>query len=165
MKRRAALILIVALCTACGMVVGPDPSTSEVALFDRVWHDLDLHYSFFVVKQVNWDSLGAVYRPGALAAQNDDALAPVLVALLSNLHDGHILLGIGGNAYATNSSPYPNRFDPTITFAKYVQSIGGFSNGLSYGLVTPTVGYIRFSSSRGTTYRRSWIQRLHSLAR
>ena len=150
MKRRAALMLIVALCTACGMIVGPDPSTSEVALFDRVWHDLDLHYSFFVAKQVNWDSLGAVYRPRALAAQDDNALAPVLIDLLSTLHDDHILLGIGGHAYSTSSSPYPNRFDPTVTFAKYVQNLGGFSSGLDYGLVTPTVGYIRFQLFEGS---------------
>src|SRR5665647_840691 len=122
MKRRAALMLIVALCTACGMIVGPDPSTSEVALFDRVWHDLDLHYSFFVAKQVNWDSLAAVYRPRALAAQDDNALAPILIDLLSNLHDDHILLGIDGTSYSPSASPYRDLFDTTIAFVKYVQN-------------------------------------------
>src|ERR1019366_9986275 len=91
MKRRAALILIVALCTACGMIVGPDSSTSEVALFDRVWHDLDLHYSFFVVKQVNWDSLGAVYRPRALAASDPEGASTVIASMLSKLQDDHVL--------------------------------------------------------------------------
>lgn len=146
MKRRAALTLIAALCAACGVVVGPDPSTSEAALFDRVWNDLDLHYSFFVVKQINWDSLGTVYRPRALAAKDDGALATVLIGLLRSLHDDHVLFG----STSTSSSPYPNLFDPTVTFTKYVQSVGGFSNGLSYGLANPTVGYIRLQLFEGS---------------
>lgn len=68
----------------------------------------------------------------------------MLVGLLGNLHDNHIALTINGNDYATSGSPYPDLFDPTVTFEKYVTSVGGFSTGLSYGLVTPSVGYMRF---------------------
>jgi peptidase S41-like protein/tricorn protease-like protein len=144
--RRPALIAIVALCGACGAIVGPDPSTSSAAMFDQVWKDVDLHYSFFDIKHVNWDSLGEVYRPRAIAAQDDGALAPVLSALLGNLHDQHILL----DDASTAGSPYPNLFDPTITLSKYVRNVGGFSSGIDYGLVTSSVGYIRFQSFDGT---------------
>lgn len=150
MKRRAALMTLACLCSACAAVVGPDLPSSNAALFDRVWNDLDLHYSFFVIKSINWDSLGGVYRPRAVAAQTSDNLAPVLVDLLSNLHDEHVELEIGGNVYTTSSSPYPNLFDPTITFSKYVESVGGYSSGIDYGLATPTVGYIRFQTFEGT---------------
>jgi carboxyl-terminal processing protease len=143
MKR---LVVIVALCAACGAIVGPDPSTSSAALFDQVWRDVDLHYSFFDIKQVNWDSLGAVYRPRARAAQDDGALASVISSLLGSLHDQHILL----DDAPTAGSPYPNLFDPTITFSKYVENVGGFSSGIDYGLVTSSVGYIRFQSFDGT---------------
>jgi carboxyl-terminal processing protease len=152
MNQRLRVVLISALCTACAAIVGPDPAATKVALFDAVWRSVDLHYSFFLVKQVNWDSLRTVYRPRAQAAQDDNALAPVLVDLLGNLHDGHVVLNIGGNAYTTSSSSYPNRFDPTAAFEKYVESVGGFPSGLSYGLVNPAVGYMRLQTFDGTDW-------------
>lgn len=152
MKTRIWLALVSALCASCVALVGPDPATNEVALFDGLWQDLNLHYSFFVLKGVNWDSLRTVYRPRAQAAQNDNALAPVLIDLLSQLHDGHVLLSIGGEAFTTSSTPYPNRFDPTITFVKYVQREGAFQSGVSYGVVTPTIGYIRFQTFEGADW-------------
>ncbi len=142
------MIVVMLASGACGEVVGPDLPTTEVALFDRVWRDVDLHYSFFGVKQVNWDSLGAAYRVKAAAAADDAALAPILVDLLGNLHDGHILLEIGGNTYTTTAPRYPNVFDPPP--AKYFQGITGFQSGLSYGLVAPTVGYVQLQTFDGT---------------
>ena len=59
MSRRLVMIVGVLACVACDKIVGPNLPTSEVALFDRVWQDVDLHYSLFGIKQVNWDSLGA----------------------------------------------------------------------------------------------------------
>ncbi len=142
------MVVVMFAGVACGKVVGPDLPASEVALFDRVWQDVDLHYSFFAIKQVNWDSLGAAYRVKAAATENDAALAPILVGLLGNLHDGHILLEIGDNTYTTTTPRYPNVFDDT--FEKYVQWIGNFQGGLSYGLVAPTVGYIQLPNFDGS---------------
>jgi carboxyl-terminal processing protease len=147
---RRVLAAMIALCAACGAIVGPDPSTNSVAVFDRVWRDLDLHYAFFDVKHVNWDSLGAVYRPRALVTTGDVTLELVISNLLGQLHDQHIVVGINGNDFPTTSSPYPNLFDPTITYAKYVNQLGGFPSGIGFGLVSPTIGYVRFQSFDGS---------------
>jgi len=138
------------LCAACNAIVGPDPPASSAALFDQVWNDFDLHYSLFVVKQVNWDSLGAVYRPRALA-QDPEGVSAVIAGMLSKLQDDHVLWR--GSRVGTQR--HGDYFAPTVTFGKYVQYGGGLPGGISYGVVSPTVGYLAFSTFEGSGWLSS----------
>jgi carboxyl-terminal processing protease len=145
MKRCAVLIVLMSLCAACSAIVGPDLSTSGPALFDRVWNDFDQHYSLFVVKQINWDSLRAVYRPLAVAAPDDDDVANTITDMLSNLRDGHVTFM--GNAVGV--AVHGNGYVPTITYGKYVVNGGAFPSGISYGTVSSTIGYIQIPTFEG----------------
>jgi C-terminal processing protease CtpA/Prc len=145
-----SLCTVLALCAACGAIVGPDAPASPAALFDQVWNDFDLHYSLFVVKQVNWDSLRAVYRPLALA-QDPESVSAVIAGMLSELQDDHVLWR-GSRAGTTTHGDY---FAPTVTFGKYVQYGGGLPGGISYGVVSPAVGYIAFSTFEGNGWLSS----------
>ncbi len=136
--------LFASLCAACGTIIGPDLPTAPAALFDRVWSDLDLHYSFFVVKQINWDSLGALYRPRALAAQSDGDLSTTIAAMLGELQDDHVLWRGGG----VRSPPRGNAFD-LVNPGPFVRFKRRFTNGLSYGVANATVGYIAIGSFEG----------------
>lgn len=132
-------------CAACGAVVGPDLSTSPLALFDRVWGDFDLHYSLFIVKRINWDSLRAVYRPQAAQATNQFGAQNVVVRLLSNLHDGHVQF----RGAATGTTLYGNTYVPTVTYGRYINQKGDFRDGVSFGTASPTIGYIEISTFDG----------------
>jgi hypothetical protein len=134
--------LLASLCAACSTIIGPDLPTTPAALFDRVWSDLDLHYSFFVVKQINWDSLGAVYRPRAIAAQSDDDLSTTIAAMLSKLQDGHVAWR-GSGVYTRPHEAF------LIPVNQFVSVEGSFKNGVLYGMASATVGYIAIGSFEG----------------
>jgi hypothetical protein len=142
------------LAAACGAIVGPDAPASQVALFDQVWNDLDLHYSFFVVKGINWDSLGAAYRPRALAAVNSLQLSTAIADMLSKLQDDHVVWR--GNRVGT--TPHGDFFAQTITYGKYVLYGGALPGGVTYGYVTPSLGYLQLSSFEGT----GWLSSIDS---
>ena len=71
-------------------LVGPAPSRDYGSMFDDLWKEFDLHYSYFALKPVSWDSLGAHYRPLAVAAPNDVAFGSVLGQMVSQLEDLHV---------------------------------------------------------------------------
>ena len=139
------------LCAACGAIVGPDPASSPAALFDQVWSDFDLHYSLFVVKQVNWDSLRAVYGPRALAASDPEGASTVIASMLSKLQDDHVLW----RGSRVGTPPHGDYLAPTFTFGNYVVYGGDLPGGISYGTVSPTVGYIVFTTFEGSGWLSS----------
>jgi hypothetical protein len=73
-----------------------DPSSFAPAAlsaqFDSVWSRYDATYPYFNYKHVNWDSLRVVYRPQAVAAASEDALATVVSSMLGALRDVHAWL-------------------------------------------------------------------------
>jgi hypothetical protein len=152
-RRRDALIALLSFCAACGAIVGPDASNTPVALFDQLWSDLNLHYSLFVVKQINWDSLGAVYRPRAIATQSDAQLSGVMVGLLSKLQDDHVVFR-GSRA---GTSPRGIGQVPTTT-SPYIQFRGDFGGGLSFGSAGGSVGYLYIPTFDGS----GWLSEVDS---
>jgi len=144
--RRILAIAALAGCAACGAVLGPDQSSAPLALFDQVWSDFDLHYSLFIVKHVNWDSLRAIYRPLAEHAKNENTAQSIVVQMISNLHDGHIQFR-GGPA---GEPLFGNVAAPTVTYGKYVDFRASLPGGVSYGTIAPGIGFIQISTFEGT---------------
>ncbi len=152
-----ALVAIAGIAAgACtDTVLGPPSPDAHGALFDDLWTQFDLHYSFFQLKGVNWDSLSQVYRPLAVAAPTDQAFAAVLGQLLAPLRDVHVsVTPSGGGQSIRYVSPFetlPTWFNGPLVIAHYVPAaqttVGGH---LTYGMVAPTVGYIRIASFAGS---------------
>src|SRR5581483_10994423 len=87
--------------------LGPGPSLDRGALFDDVWHQFDLHYSFFELKGIDWPAVRDRYRPQAVAAPNDSAFARVLASMLDELRDVHVTLTpFGDGSTMRYLSPY-----------------------------------------------------------
>jgi carboxyl-terminal processing protease len=152
-KWRAAPAVALSLCTACGAIVGPDLPRTAAALFDQLWSDVNLHYSLFVVKQINWDSLGSAYRPRAIATQNDAQLSSVIVGMLSKLQDDHVVFR-GSRA---GTSPRGIGQVPIVSSA-YIQFRGDFADGLSFGSAGASIGYISIASFDGN----GWLPEVDS---
>src|SRR4051812_1881012 len=100
--RRAAFALVACAVACADPSLAPPQASTPGALFDAVWKEFDLSYSMFSLKRVNWDSIGATYRPRAIAAPNDAALSKLLGEMLLTLHDRHVAFGPTkvGNAVA-----------------------------------------------------------------
>jgi len=157
MRRRFLLGVVTLFATACAdpTLVAP-ADRSYAAMFDQLWHETDLTYSMFAVKRVNWDSVGAVYRPRALAAQSDFAFARVLSDMLSSLHDRHVSLTPGRGAmpmaYQAPSDFLPLDFDSTLIERTYLtrRLSAAAVPHLDAGWLTPTLGYIRIPNFVGS---------------
>jgi len=67
-------------------------SSSYADQFDFLWNAFDKNYCFFAYKNIDWQALGATYRPRAIQASSQAQFAEVLTQMLSNLHDGHLYL-------------------------------------------------------------------------
>ncbi|MEO7086783.1 MAG: S41 family peptidase [Gemmatimonadaceae bacterium] len=147
-----ALGACVAVTTACSdALVGPAPSTDRGAIFDEVWHQFDLHYSFFQLKKINWDSLGGVYRPEAEAASTDDQLASVIANMLAELKDVHVSLTPTGVTapmrYLSTADTTQTFFDASVIANRYVSTATTSPSGsVTYGMLSPTIGYLRIAS-------------------
>jgi hypothetical protein len=134
-------VLLTAACTS--FFVGPDARFDRRELLEHVWRDVDRHYSLFMVKRVDWDSLLAVYTPQASQAASDSALADVVGAMLSELRDVHVGLSVGPRYYRyAGYDDRPAFFDPNVV-AYYVTDRGGAPNGhMAFGHAAADVGYV-----------------------
>ena len=125
--------------------IGPPPPPTNAALFDQLWHDVDRHYPFLEYKHLNWDSLGALYRPRAVAAADPGQLAAVLGELLDELHDDHVSLSAGETAAIRfTARPAVEPFDVAATIERYVSGATTTAGKhVIYGALAPRVGYLR----------------------
>jgi hypothetical protein len=152
-----ALVVMATTCiTACAdSVVGNYASTDRASVFDDLWSNVDLHYSFLEYKQIDWAALGAHYRPLALAAKDDQEFAHVLDQLLRELRDPHVTLTptVDGQTrrYVGPFETSVSAFDAPTTVTRYVAVAQTLADGkVTYGMLSPGVGYLRLSSFTGS---------------
>ena len=131
----------------------PPAAVSALEIFDEVWTDFDELYSFFVLKGIDWDALRTQYR-AELDTQSTEAEAyDVISAMLLELEDGHVQLEtpFGTSAYSGWFDQFPINFDEAIVASSYLGTTRAVSPvaNLTYGLLTPNIGYIRVGSLGG----------------
>ena len=68
------------------------PTDDRAANFERLWIAVRDNYPYFDIKDVNWDEVGARYRPLAAAAADDAAYHRLVADMLDELRDGHAFL-------------------------------------------------------------------------
>ena len=124
MKAMIAGALALASVACSDTVLGPPPSTDRAAVFEDVWREFDLHYSFFQLKGIDWTAIGAQYRPLALAAKSEADFAMIVSKMLAELHDPHVsLTPFGAGSTMRYVSPYDTAamfYNATATLGKYV---------------------------------------------
>lgn len=153
-RRLLAAGLILAATACAGDLVGPPPSTDYASLFDTVWREFDLHYSFFELKGIDWNAVGARHRAQAIAATSDRAFANELMAMFDELRDPHVsLTPFGPGSTMRWVGPYdtvPSNFSERATLARYVPGAAMTpGNHIHYGMAAAGVGYLRIPNFLG----------------
>lgn len=84
-----------ALCSMAGLAraAGVERDVTMVQDFDELWRTVGERYCYFSEKRTDWDKVRALYRPMAIAAQDEDAFAEVVRLVLAELYDAHTHLG------------------------------------------------------------------------
>jgi carboxyl-terminal processing protease len=170
-RRALAAALAACLLLACvgciDALLGPAPAVDRSTMFDQLWQQFDLHYSFFAYKDINWDSLGAEYRPRALAAQSNGEFASEVGAMLRELKDVHVSLtptAASTYGYVSTFDTITTYFNSPMIFKNYVLQSDTTSGGhIKYGFAAPGIGYVRIPSFAGAGWAGEIDEALDSM--
>ena len=134
------------LSNYCNEPVDYDDKFDYSDEFQKIWQDFDLYYSYFVHKQINWDSLKIVYEP--LIEEDvtyDYFITNVLAPMLTELKDIHVrLYDKHGNYVPLYSRPGEKNYEYSDQFYDtYISNITTTTHStFLMGSVSDSLGYI-----------------------
>jgi C-terminal processing protease CtpA/Prc len=82
------LSIILASCEAF-LFESNKASTDPLVNFDYLWNEIDKKYSYFELKNINWDEVGERYRAELSEDSDEEELFSVLAAMMNELRDDH----------------------------------------------------------------------------
>ena len=148
MKRFHILALLAALLltTACHEVreYEPDPRGT----FEQLWTILDTRYCFFAEKGIDWNDVHDRYSEKISNEMTAEQLFNVCADMLGELRDGHTNLSSTFNTsyYRKWWSDYPQNYSARLIEEHYFNFNYLVASGLTYGMLSPNIGYIRYAS-------------------
>jgi len=147
----ASLVLVCSLLTGCeSLIVSAPESNHNVADFEVAWAWVDSIYPAFDIKQIDWDSVYAEYRPEAERARGDE-IHQVLFDMLSLLQDPHLYYATAGGArfypyVSPRLSSDQDEFSALLVRSYFDDELHvAGKDGVEYGMLVPDIGYIRIS--------------------
>lgn len=148
----------------------PPPVKSPEANFDTLWSNFDLRYSFFIVRNIDWNAQRTIFRPQVSSQMNDLQLFGVLSSMLAVLKDGHVRLvsSVGSYAYSGWYTNYPANYLGPSAITPYLSRDYGTTAGgmMRFGRIADTLGYLYVGptfSGVGTVWSSSIDATLDSL--
>ncbi|MEX0813946.1 MAG: S41 family peptidase [Chitinophagales bacterium] len=148
-KRIIAAVLVLCLFTASceKLFLDKDPANDPVSNFESLWETLDKKYSFFELKNINWDSVYTIYRPQIHDDMNNIELFNVLADMLFVLKDGHVNLIAPFNISRnwTWYLDYAPNYNSVIVLRNYLGE-NHFITGPLRNQVIDSVGFIDYRS-------------------
>ncbi len=153
MKKYALLILGLASFWSCERTVFQESGASvdPFVNFDYLWNEVDEKYSYFELKNIDWDSIRVAERAKLFQGMSEDSLFRVLGGMLAQLRDDHTNL-ISDFQISSFGVRFlgADQFDWRVIEDHYLQDpyiTGPFVHDL---LRNDSIGYVRFSSFTGT---------------
>jgi C-terminal processing protease CtpA/Prc len=140
------LILIILFNYYCSEPLDNDDKYYFSDEFQTIWQDFDLNYSYFVHRQINWDSLKTIYQP--LVEKEityDFFIYNILAPMLTELRDLHVgLYHKNGSQIPLYSRPYNKNYEYTdIYFNKYITNIITTTHKkFLWGSIQDSIGYL-----------------------
>lgn len=98
MKTRTVLYIFMifsfgALLSSCEKaLLGTDPANNPDVVFEHLWTDIHHRYSYFELKDIDWNEVKVRYQPLISEGMSEMELFEVLSNLLFELKDGHVNL-------------------------------------------------------------------------
>lgn len=127
-------------------------STDPYTNLEYLWKECDEKYSYFDLKNINWNSKKAEYNAKLYYGMSDDSLFNVLGGMLSELKDGHVNLVSNFNLSFFNITHLgPSNFNWRVIEDNYLPANYYGSGPFTHDFISNNeIGYIRFSSFTGT---------------
>jgi hypothetical protein len=148
MKKIAIASLFIMLMISCEkLLIEEDQESTRLNNFDLLWTTIDRNYSFFELKNINWDSIYHVYRPLVGSNTRNQQFFNILVTMLAELRDGHVNLY---SEYDESRSwewyqDYPDNFNYRILENNYLNA-GYMTAGPMIYTEMNSIGYVYLRS-------------------
>lgn len=153
MKKTLFAIGSLFLVLACNDVIFEEElaSSSPTANFEYLWRECDEKYSFFEVKNIDWDEVYSRYRPRINEGMSRLELFDVLGEMLTELRDDHTnLISRFNISFFGVQNEGPDNFDFRIITDHYLPRDYFISGPFIHDFIeNGEIGYIRFGSFTG----------------
>jgi len=141
------------------------PSTQPTAVFNEAWKVMDQRYSFFTLKQVDWQQQYQQFKSQVNDQMSDAELFTVLSNLLQTVKDGHVSLVAGSDTslYDGFYLPYHRNFNYFNIVDNYLTTSAVKIGPLSYH-IRDSICYLYYSSFFNDITDNDLAQFLDSIA-
>lgn len=149
MKNIILIFSTVLIFSSCEKILfEPDlGSRDPLTNFDYLWGEVDKKYSYFELKNIDWDEVKNTYRSMLTANSTEEELFDVLANMLNELRDDHTNLISPFNVSRYNVVlTGPENYRQRTIAEFYIPDIwltGAFKHGF---LENKEIGYIRYGS-------------------
>lgn len=148
MKKYIFIILSGFVCLSCEKaLLDEDPKNDPQSNFDILWQTVNDKYSFFELKNINWDSVYTHYDPMVNSTTSDENLFAIMDSMLFALRDGHVNL-ISPFNISRNWEWYlkhPANFNYDVVERNYLGANHRIAGGIKYTRID-SVGYMYYGS-------------------
>lgn len=86
------LWLLIFISSCEDQFISPDPVSNNLNNFDFLWEDVQNRYSYFELKEIDWDDMRRTYRPLVKAQMSQQDFFDLMADMLYELKDGHVNL-------------------------------------------------------------------------
>ncbi len=123
MKNIFKIIIVFAVVitfSSCNdLFLDADPSGNNTDVFEVLWKETDMNYSYFTHKKINWKSVYEKYKPKVNNSLSETELFVVLDSMLLELNDLHVTLSspFKTTVYKLDTNKYHSNFDLSSLYA------------------------------------------------
>ena len=147
---------IVAACSGSSSGSPALPTSAALEIFDALWSDFDVSYSFFELKGIDWEISRTRFRSELSSTSTDSELFNVLSDMLLELEDPHVRLDtpMGESVYTGWFDRFPANHDESVVTATYLGSSAMMSPQVNmlFGEIDTDIGYLSVHSLSGVGF-------------
>lgn len=146
--------MVIFAATSCEKVFFEEElsSTDPLENFEYLWKECDEKYSFFEVKNIDWNSVKEEYAAKLYEGMSEDSLFNVLGGMLTELRDDHTNLSSDFNVSSFGVQYLgQDNFDWRIVVDNYITKNHYTSGPFAHNFLdNGEIGYVRFPAFTGT---------------
>jgi len=158
MRKLIILILLSGTFSACeNIFFEQDYASSDPFVnFDYLWHEVDKKYSYFDLKDIDWDEIRNRYRALLTEEMSEEELFNVMASMMNELRDDHSNLISPFNISRYNLPLQERKNFLARTVEEFYLPNGNITGPFFHDfLAGGTVGYVRYGSFMNNIDSRS----------
>jgi hypothetical protein len=150
MKKHTFFIAVLGLFSSCESVLLEEElvTTDPYINFEYLWNECDENYSYFTLKNVDWNAVKLEYEAKLYEGMTQDSLFNVFEAMLNELKDNHVNLvsDVRTSFYGTQYQAQDN-FDWRIIVDNYITTSYQITGPFRHNYIANNqIAYVRLES-------------------